>query len=85
MCYEFIKALFFWEIEMKQRLSKDGIEMYLSRLSFLNEEALHNLTPWERKFITDVYDQILINPKLSKKQMDRIDSIFERVQGEWPN
>ena len=70
---------------MKQRLSKDGIELYLSRLSFLNEEALHNLTPWERKFITDVYDQILINPKLSKKQMDRIDSIFERVQGEWPN
>ena len=70
---------------MKQRLSKDGIEMYLSRLSFLNGEALHNLTPWERKFITDVYDQILINPKLSKKQMDRIDSIFERVQGEWPN
>ena len=70
---------------MKQRLSKDGIEMYLSRLSFLHEDALHNLTPWERKFITDVYDQILVNPKLSKKQMDRIDSIFERVQGEWPN
>ena len=70
---------------MKQRLSKDGIEMYLSRLSFLNGDAHHNLTPWERKFITDVYDQILVNPKLSKKQMDRIDSIFERIHGEWPN
>jgi hypothetical protein len=61
---------------MKQKLTAAGIEIYMSKLSILTGDYFHMLTPWQRKFITDVYDQFIEKPELSKKQMDQIDSIY---------
>ena len=62
---------------MKQELSPEGKEIYLSKLNLLDGDYFHILSPWQRKFVSSVYEQFLINPILSKKQMDQIDSIFE--------
>ena len=62
---------------MKQELSAKGKEIYLSKLNLLEGDCFHMLSPWQRKFVSSVYEQFLINPILSKKQMDEIDSIFE--------
>lgn len=66
--------------QMKQNLTKEGIEHYSSKLALLSEDYFHLLSPWQRKFIQDVHEQFLVNPKLSKKQMDQIDSIHARVE-----
>lgn len=66
--------------QMKQNLTKEGIEHYSSKLALLSEDYFHLLSPWQRKFIQDVHEQFMVNPKLSKKQMDQIDSIHARVE-----
>lgn len=64
---------------MLQKLSELGKQNYMRKLTLLESEAHHMLTPWQRKFISDVYERFLIKPMLSKKQMDQIDSIYEKI------
>ena len=68
---------------MKQVLNKRGIEIYSLKLNSMEVEYFHMLTPWQRKFITNVYDDFLTDKRLSKKQMDHIDSIYEKLMDEY--
>ena len=68
---------------MKQVQNKRGIEIYTSKLNSMEVEYFHMLTPWQRKFITNVYDDFLTDKRLSKKQMDHIDSIYEKLMDEY--
>ena len=68
---------------MKQVLNKRGIEIYSSKLNSMETEYFHMLTPWQRKFITNVNDVFLTDKRLSKKQMDQIDSIYEKLMDEY--
>jgi len=53
----------------KQKLTEAGIQMYLAKLTSLSGENFHMLSPWQRKFITDVFDQFIKKPELTKKQL----------------
>ena len=65
---------------MKQKLTDAGIQMYLSKLTSLSGDNLHMLSPWQRNFITDVFNQFIEKPELTKKQMDQIDSMFTQIE-----
>ena len=65
---------------MTHKLTASGIRLHLAKLSFLSDEHFHMLTPWQRKFVTDVYRKFVQKPELSKKQMDQIDSIFSQIE-----
>ena len=67
------------ENKMKYTLNENGTNLYFSKLSALSDEYFHMLTPWQRKFITSVYERFLQNPELSKKQMDQVDNIFWQI------
>ena len=64
---------------MKYPLNGHGTNLYLSKLSALSDEYFHILTPWQRKFITSVYESFLQKSELSKKQMDQVDNIFYHI------
>jgi hypothetical protein len=66
---------------MKQKLTDAGIQIYLAKLSSLSGDNFHMLSPWQRKFITDVFEKFIEKPELTKKQMDQIDSIFTQIEG----
>ena len=61
---------------MKYPLTEQGINLYFSKLSALSDEYFHMLTPWQRKFVTNVFDDFIVKSALSKKQMDQVDNIF---------
>ena len=65
---------------MTHKLTTSGISLYLTELSSLSDDHFLMLTPWQRKFVTDVYSKFVQNPELSKKQMDQIDSIFSQIE-----
>ena len=65
---------------MTHKLTTSGISLYLTKLSSLSDDHFHMLTPWQRKFVTDVYSKFVQKPELSKKQMDQIDSIFSQIE-----
>ena len=58
------------------KLTPDALERYINSLEHIYEEKFHQLTPWRRKFVTSVRDQLLRKSTLSKKQMDILDDIF---------
>ena len=58
------------------KLTPDALERYINSLEHIYEEKFHQLTPWRRKFVTSVRDQLLTKSTLSKKQMDILDDIF---------
>ncbi|MDG2257858.1 MAG: hypothetical protein P8L68_05125 [Paracoccaceae bacterium] len=64
---------------MKYLLTENGLNLYLSKISALSDEYFHILTPWQRKFITSVYESFLQKPELSQKQVGQIDNIFRQV------
>ena len=57
---------------MKYTLNENGTNLYFSKLSALSDEYFHLLTPWQRKFITSVYERFLQNPELSKTRFVRM-------------
>ena len=44
---------------MKYPLTEQGINLYFSKLSALSDEYFHMLTPWQRKFVTSVFDDFV--------------------------
>ena len=64
---------------MKLKLTSEAIERYQSMLDFMEYEAYERLTPWQRNFVGSVRLQLLNDKALSKKQVDQIDHIFEKV------
>ncbi len=65
---------------MKVRLSVSGLQLYESRINYLNDDGFYLLSPWQRNFITSVAEQLKNEKSLSKKQMDQIESIFEKIR-----
>ena len=61
---------------MKYPLTEQGLNLHFSKLSALSDEYFHMLTPWQRKFVTSVFNDFVIKSALSKKQMDQVDNIF---------
>ena len=64
------------ENKMKYTLNENGTNLYFSKLSALSDEYFHLLTPWQRKFITSVYEFLRAN---FQKQMDQVDNIFGKL------
>ena len=60
------------------KLTTKALEQYVNSIEHTYEERFHLLTPWQRKFITSIRQQLMHRSTLSKKQMDILDDLFEK-------
>lgn len=62
---------------MKLKLTPESTKRYLAKIEYINFNAYELLSPWQRRFMASIADQISKDPSLSKKQIDQLDYIFE--------
>lgn len=54
--------------------------VHLLKMSYLYHCKVSNLTNWEYKFISAVYESEQIRNRVSPKQLDKIDEIYNKIR-----
>lgn len=62
---------------MKLKLTPESTERCLAKIVFIKFHAYEKLSPWQRRFMASIEDQITKDSSLSRKQLDQLDHIFE--------